>query len=225
MTFSASVTSSSAPMVTGSADMIVLTRWVFGSVPPATPRMTMSRSVTMPTRRPPSTTGIEPQSSCFMSVATSPSVASGLTVVGCFVMSSRTFMCAPPGGDAAERTPRLSRRADLEDLGPADRADPLSRGAPVLHGDLLRVLYLTRGLALDAIACGQRSTSAGCLFPQRTLAPWLGSAKGIRPQNPVLSDGVRGEEGKGWDFLLSNTTGSKRHANPSQSNHDARSCR
>src|SRR5207253_6338087 len=35
----------------------------------------------------------------------------------------------------------------------------------------------------------------------------------IRPQNPVLADGVRGEEGKGWDFLLSNRTGSKRHAN------------
>ena len=170
---------------------------VSAPLPSAITRTTMSRSVTMPTRRPPSTTGIEPQSDCFMSVATSPSVASGLTVVGCFVMSSRTFMCAPPGGDAAERTPRLSRRADLEDLGPADRADPLSRGAPVLHGDLLRVLYLTRGLALDAIACGQRSTSAaGCLFPQRTLAPWFVRGTPYDHKTPSLRTGFVVRKGR-----------------------------
>src|SRR5438034_11736478 len=110
-------------------------------------------------------------------------------------MSSRTFMRHLRAGAAAGRVPPLGRSADLEDLGPADGADPLSRGAPVLHGDLLRILYLTRGLALDAIACGQHSTSAGCLFPQRTLAPWLGSGKGTRPQTPVLSNAVRGDEG------------------------------
>src|SRR5213080_558148 len=74
-------------------------------------------------------------------------------------MSSRTFMRHLRAGAAAGRVPPLGRSADLEDLGPADGADPLSRGAPVLHSDLLRILYLTRGLALDAIACGQRSTS------------------------------------------------------------------
>ncbi len=170
----------------------------------------------MPTRRPPSTTGIEPQSDCFMSVAPSPSVASALTVVGCFVMSSRTFMCVPPGGGAAGRIPRLSRGADLEDLGPADRADPLSRGAAVLHGDLLRVLYLTRGLALDAIAAGQRSTSRWSVvaaYPSPLARP----RDPIHPQNPDLAVGVRGEEGKGWDFLLSDPTSSKPHANRTRS--------
>ena len=51
------------------------------------------------------------------------------------------------------------RGADLEDLGATDRTHALRRGPPVLHGDLLRVLYLARGLALDAIAASQRSTS------------------------------------------------------------------
>src|SRR5438105_9507070 len=185
--------------------------------------MTMSRSVTTPTSRPASTTGIEPQSSCFMSTATSPSVASGSTVTGAVVMSSRTFMRHLRAGAAAGRVPPLGRSADLEDLGPADGADSLGRGPPVLHGDLLRVLYLARGLALDAIACGQRSTSAGCLVPQRTLAPWFVRGTPYDHKTPSLRTGFVVRKGRGWDFLLSNTTGSKRHANPSHSNHDARS--
>src|SRR6266480_5000050 len=197
MTFSASVRSSSGRIVTGSADITVLTRCVFGSLPAATPRMTMSRSVTIPTRRPSSTTGIEPQSSCFMSTATSPSVASGLTVTGAVVMSSRTFMRTPPEPELPQDAyRRLGRSADLEDLGPADRADSLGRGPPVLHSDLLRVLYLARGLALDAIACGQRSTSAGCLFPQRTLAPWLVRVTPIRHKTPSLRTGFVVRKGR-----------------------------
>src|SRR2546430_17480081 len=127
-------------------------------------------------------------------------------------MSSRTFMCAPPTEERQDAYRRLSRGADLEDLCPADRAGPLSCRTPVLHGDLLRVLDLTRGLALDAIAAGQRSTSresVAAAYPSPLPRP-----RGpIRPQNPDLSVGVRGEEGKGWDFLLSNSTGSKPRAN------------
>jgi hypothetical protein len=44
-----------------------------------------------------STTGKDPQSSCFMSVAAWPQVESGFTVAGSDVISSRTFMGAPPG--------------------------------------------------------------------------------------------------------------------------------
>src|SRR5258706_4593384 len=111
---------------------------------------------------------------------------------------------------------RLRRSADLEDLRPADRARSLSRGTPVLHGDLLRILYLARGLALDAIAAGQRSTSresVAAAYPSPLARP----RDPIRPQNPDLAAGVRGEEGKGWDFLLSDPRGSKRHANPAGS--------
>ena len=42
--------------------------------------------------------------------------------------------------------------ADLEDLGSADRAGALGRGATILHGDLLGVLDLALGLALHAVA-------------------------------------------------------------------------
>src|SRR5207245_11343914 len=132
----------------GPALVTALTRCVFGSLPAATPRMTMSRSVTIPTRRPSSTTGIEPQSSCFMSTATSPSVAPGSTVTGAVVMSSRTFMRHLRAGAAAGRVPPLGRSADLEDLGPADGADSVGRGPRVLPRELVRVLYLTRGIAL-----------------------------------------------------------------------------
>src|SRR5437879_9399360 len=172
MTFSASARSSSGRIVTGSADITVLTRCVFGSLPAATPRMTMSRSVTIPTRRPSSTTGIEPQSSCFMSTATSPSVASGSTVTGAVVMSSRTFMRHLRAGAAAGRVPPLGRSADLEDLGPADGADSLGGGPSVLHLVLLRVLYLRQAFAFDELAFGQPSTPpADCLFPRLPLPP------------------------------------------------------
>src|SRR6267143_3802615 len=107
---------------------------------------------------------------------------------------------------------RLGRSADLEDLGPAHRAGPLGRGAPVLHRDLLRVLYLAGGLALDAIARCQRSTS-GWSVAAAYPSPLARPRDPIRPQNPDLSAGVRGEEGKGWDFLLSDSTGSKPRAN------------
>src|SRR5687767_6779405 len=40
-------------------------------------------------------------------------------------------------------------------------------------------------------------------MPERTLAPWSSSEDPVEPQKPVLLDGVRGEEGKGWDFFLS----------------------
>src|SRR5712691_3230308 len=141
MTFSAALRSSSGPIAIGSADMISLTRCIFGSLPAATPRMTMSRSVTIPTRRPSSTTGMEPQSSCFMSVATSPSVARGSTVDGSRVIKSRTFIGHLRAEVPQDAYRRLGRGPDLEDLGSADGADPLRRRAPVLHRDLLRVLY------------------------------------------------------------------------------------
>src|SRR6266513_4977551 len=99
-------------------------------------------------------------------------------------------------GAAAGRVPPLGRSADLEDLGPADGADSLGRGPPILHGDLLRVLYLARGLALDAIACGQRSTSAGCLLPQRTLAPWLVRGTPYDHKTPSLRTGFVVRKGR-----------------------------
>src|SRR5258708_6461910 len=115
------------------------------------------------------------------------------------------------GGEGPEPYRRLGGRDDLEDLGPADGAGPLGRGAAVLHGDLRRVLYLARGLALDAIPAGQRSPSRWSVvaaYPSPLARP----LDPIPPQNPDLSAGVRGEEGKGWDFLLSNPTNSKPRA-------------
>src|SRR3989441_590514 len=116
-------------------------------------------------------------------------------------MSSRTFIRHLRMPEAAAgRVPALRRRADLEDLGPANRARALCRGAAVLHRDLLRVFDLARRFALYAIATGQRAPPYAS--PQRTLALSSGRATPKEPQNPVLADGVRGEEGKGWDFFL-----------------------
>src|SRR2546426_5508070 len=124
-------------------------------------------------------------------------------------MSSRTFIRHLRMPEAAAgRVPALRRRADLEDLGPANRARALCRGAAVLHRDLLRVFDLARRFALYAIATGQRAPPYAS--PQRTLALSAGCATPKEPQNPVLADGVRGEEGKGWDFFLAPS----KHASP-----------
>src|SRR5439155_14418825 len=127
----------------------------------ATARITMSRSLTMPTSRPFSTTGIDPQSCCFMSVAAWPSVGSGPLVAGWRVMISLAFIAPPSPEEPAGPVPGLARGADLEDLRAADRTDALRRRAPVLHGDWLGVLDLAAGLVLHAITRGPRSSSSG----------------------------------------------------------------
>ena len=94
-------------------DRDIVVRGVAAGKDPKTQRVSEVMSadpVTIPTRRPPSTTGIEPQSSCFISVATSPSVAPGSTVTGSVVMSARTFMWHLLRGAAAGRVPRPRSR-------------------------------------------------------------------------------------------------------------------
>src|SRR5688572_21956768 len=55
-------------------------------------RMTMSRSVTTPTRRSPSVIGMNPASACFMSCATRLSESSGRAVLIVLAMASWTFI-------------------------------------------------------------------------------------------------------------------------------------
>src|SRR4051794_16175046 len=66
------------------------TRIACGSLPSAMPRTTMSRSVTIPTSRSPSTIGIEPTSSCFISFAASVSDCEGAAVLTSDVIASFT---------------------------------------------------------------------------------------------------------------------------------------
>src|SRR5688572_13407580 len=66
-----------------------------GCPPSATLRTTMSRSVTMPTGRPFSTTGTAPVSSSRIMHAAFWMVSSGVTVRGLGVITSRIFMGSP----------------------------------------------------------------------------------------------------------------------------------
>src|SRR5215216_4953800 len=68
-----------------------LTRSALGSWPAATTRAMMSRSVTMATTRPPSTTGSGPFSFWIISLAASTTVIDGEAVAGSGVMTSRTL--------------------------------------------------------------------------------------------------------------------------------------
>src|SRR6185503_15018177 len=163
MSFSASSASASGSSVTGSALITAEIGVERGSFPAATTRRTMSRSVMMPTSVPPSlTTGIAPQSSCFISVAAWDAVSSGRATVGLGVIRSLTFIARAPPIPRAEQE---LGRADLEDLRAANGAGTLGGGPPVLHRDLLRVLDLARGLALDAIAVRHDSP------PRRSRTP------------------------------------------------------
>ena len=65
-----------------------------GERPVATPRTTMSRSVSVPTRRRPAHTGSEPTPMASMAIAACCSEASGATVSTWRVMTSETCMQA-----------------------------------------------------------------------------------------------------------------------------------
>src|SRR6266542_7137796 len=84
-------------MVTMSLDATSRVFTVFGSRPSATTRTTMSRSVSVPTSRLPSTTGARPTFSCFSIRAAYSTVWSASIVHGFEVIASLTLlpMCAP----------------------------------------------------------------------------------------------------------------------------------
>src|SRR2546425_8577441 len=110
-------------------------------------------------------------------------------------MSSRTFIRHLRMPEAAAgRVPALRRRADLEDLGPANRARALCRGAAVLHRDLLRVFDLARRFALHAIATCQRAPPFAS--PQRTLALSSGCATPKNHKTPSLRTGFVVRKGR-----------------------------
>jgi hypothetical protein len=67
-----------------------------GSFPSATTRRTMSRSVTIPTRRSPSTTGSGPTSSDFINRAASAIVVDVSTPFGLLVIASRMLFAINP---------------------------------------------------------------------------------------------------------------------------------
>src|SRR5207247_4151082 len=90
----------------------------------------------------------------------------------------------------------LARCADLEDLRPADRADALGRGPAVLHRDLLRILDLTRGLALHAISGGQRCTSQRWGTAASYPRPSARLLARMNHKTPLFRAGSRGEEGR-----------------------------
>src|SRR5687767_8892562 len=191
MTFSASSSLASGATVTGSALITALIGVDFASFPAATARITMSRSVMMPTSLPFATTGSDPQSSCFMSVAACATVSSGLTTVGLDVIRSLTFMFIGGAPPAVRRQQELGR-ADLEDLCPADGARALRRRAAVLHRDLLRVLDLARGLALDAVAVRHDSPPRS----SRTRASYPRPLHPLEPQNPAFRRGLVVRKGR-----------------------------
>src|SRR5215203_5702082 len=94
-----------------------LTHSALGSCPAATTRAMMSRSVTMATTRPPSTTGSGPFSFWIISLAASTTLIDGETVAGSTVMTSRTL-----GILLAPFTLRLGYKAALATGNPLNRS-------------------------------------------------------------------------------------------------------
>ena len=82
-------------METGSAVMTDPT-WAVGGLPSPVPRTVMSRSVTMPTRRSPSTTRSDPTPWLPISCPASSSVHPGGTVTGALLRHSLTSIFALP---------------------------------------------------------------------------------------------------------------------------------
>src|SRR5690348_8252165 len=78
-------------MVTMSREAMSPAVTACGSLPSAIPRTTMSRSVSIPISRSPSTTGTEPTSSCFISFAASASDSDGVAVLTSELIASFTL--------------------------------------------------------------------------------------------------------------------------------------
>src|SRR3954451_21816658 len=98
-----------------SCDIASLTRVVFGSHPAAVARTVMSRSVSMPTTRLPSQTGIGPTFSTSMMRAACSSVSPGETTPGSRVMISLSNIGDPPFG----------AKEPMRDCGPLPRPGQL----------------------------------------------------------------------------------------------------
>src|SRR5215211_275051 len=118
-------------MVTRSLVAISSQRTVLGSRLAATTRATRSRSVTIATTRPPSTTGRGPFSLAIISLATSTTLIDGDTVTTSAVMTCLTWG-RPPAGWRRRQRRRASRSAAEVSVGrsPAVGGGVTSAGAP-----------------------------------------------------------------------------------------------
>src|SRR5215469_707253 len=127
-----------------------------GSRRSATARVTMSRSVTIPLRRPSSTTGTEPMFWPFITSAASASDCDGDTLFTVAVMASRTlFSIAPPSLHLTLSLWRSGVRKLLPVLdAPLDERRPLGGGVAFQYGSVTRVsTYVDPGGArIDAVA-------------------------------------------------------------------------
>src|SRR5215472_307869 len=158
-----------------------------GPLPSATPRIAMSRSVTMPISRSPSATGRTPQSHSLMSFAACCSVSFGWANFASRVITSRIFIQASYAHAAA---PNSDRRPRLTHLW-IDVSTPSQR-TPAPRGSRTKIDALAQARFYDLHPARVRPPENGWLPCPIARPRWQRSAPAVAPP---LSPSAAGRAG------------------------------